>query len=998
MTGREKGIFLSITCLGMSSLITQIITLREFMNILAGNELILGLVLANWLLLTGFGAYLGRFSGRLRRPVFCLIAAQITIALLPLGHISIIRLLNTFFLPGLMLGLDQAFILSFVLLLPYCLVSGFMLTLFSGLGGTERDAHQIGKIYVLDVTGDIIGGFLFSFLLVYFLSPYQSITLLMVINLLAAALLSWMYYGKKMVTVIGLLLVSCLVIVSLVDLETMTVRIMFTGQELISQESTPYGNLVVTRSKNLVTVYSNGIVVGSTENLAAAEESIHYGLSQHPDPENILLVSGGLNGNLKEAVKYPVDHIDYVELDPAIIKLVKRYSLPEGDARINMVAEDARRFLRSKTNLYDAICINLPDPSTAQLNRFYTVEFFQEARKALRKDGVLSFRLSGADNYARPEISYLAGTIYQSLISVFPNILIIPGANHYYIASTRELSYAVTALLAEKNILTSYVTEEYLKARLTKDRIETVRDMIQTSAPMNLDFHPAGYYILMKHWLSQFQGSLLLPLIVMGTVGLAILHLVLSTPAKTSLIAVCSSGFTGLGLEVVLIIAFQICYGYVYQQLGIIITGFLLGTALGSAWSVRHAGKPRVFLLRLDLLLALTAFSLALFLPVIRYAPLFHLPVFSPPLFFSALTALIGFLVGAQFPIAARLSFQGVEKTAGNLYTLDYLGAALGGLLIAAFAIPILGITTTCYLLGCIKLTTSSLLWLKGMDILPETPESTASYGIKAFPAIATTILFAALGVIIYSDASSMTLYAFTFQPFYHWVLLVLAASGILQAMGFDLFGMSRQRENRVASAIFQQTRIKLFRWVNFLFFSLVVFFPLFRCYFKIPYLFCHVCPRQCIFGYVRPYLVPAALIMNLEKRHWCLNCCPLGTMFDCQAQAFGFNWRLPKILSKTLGIFVLAFTAYSYFKVKTDFQHGGATIADWYTVLFNNQFIPVFIVLFITAIILVLSFPVRRPFCDSICPIGTLSDLLFQSEKRLSAPAAVQSSSKGIL
>ena len=58
MTARQRAIFISVTCLGMSSLMTQIVTLREFMNILAGNELVIGLVIANWLLLTGCGSYL----------------------------------------------------------------------------------------------------------------------------------------------------------------------------------------------------------------------------------------------------------------------------------------------------------------------------------------------------------------------------------------------------------------------------------------------------------------------------------------------------------------------------------------------------------------------------------------------------------------------------------------------------------------------------------------------------------------------------------------------------------------------------------------------------------------------------------------------------------------------------------------------------------------------------------------------------------------------------
>ena len=122
MTSRHRTIFISVTCLGMSSLITQIITLREFLNILAGNELIIGLILANWLLITGFGSYLGRFAGSLVHPVRWLVALQLLIAILPFLQISGIRLLKKFFVPGLMLSLHEAFLYSFFLLLPFCLV------------------------------------------------------------------------------------------------------------------------------------------------------------------------------------------------------------------------------------------------------------------------------------------------------------------------------------------------------------------------------------------------------------------------------------------------------------------------------------------------------------------------------------------------------------------------------------------------------------------------------------------------------------------------------------------------------------------------------------------------------------------------------------------------------------------------------------------------------------------------------------------------------------
>jgi len=58
--------------------------------------------------------------------------AQMGIALLPTLQILGIRMLKQRLLSGLMMGIGEAFWASFILLLPFCLISGFLLALFSG--------------------------------------------------------------------------------------------------------------------------------------------------------------------------------------------------------------------------------------------------------------------------------------------------------------------------------------------------------------------------------------------------------------------------------------------------------------------------------------------------------------------------------------------------------------------------------------------------------------------------------------------------------------------------------------------------------------------------------------------------------------------------------------------------------------------------------------------------------------------------------------------------
>ena len=89
-----------------------------------------------------------------------------------------------------------------------------------------------------------------------------------------------------------------------------------------------------------------------------------------------------------------VQAVDYVELDPLILALGKRY-LPANlaDGRIRVINTDGRLFVKQTREKYDVAIIDVPAPATAQLNRFYTVEFLEEVKRVLARDGVVCFAL-----------------------------------------------------------------------------------------------------------------------------------------------------------------------------------------------------------------------------------------------------------------------------------------------------------------------------------------------------------------------------------------------------------------------------------------------------------------------------------------------------------------------------------------------------------------------------------------------------------------------------
>ena len=80
----ERILQLSLFTLGFSSLVTQVYLLRESIPAFNGNELVIGIILGNWMLLTGAGAYLGRFFRKIRGKIPFLLFLQFIYSILPL--------------------------------------------------------------------------------------------------------------------------------------------------------------------------------------------------------------------------------------------------------------------------------------------------------------------------------------------------------------------------------------------------------------------------------------------------------------------------------------------------------------------------------------------------------------------------------------------------------------------------------------------------------------------------------------------------------------------------------------------------------------------------------------------------------------------------------------------------------------------------------------------------------------------------------------------------
>ena len=733
----------ALVLLGFTAVIAQVILMRELIVVFYGNEVSLGLMLASWLLWTSAGSVaLGRTSARDRSPVRPVAVLQVLLALaLPLTILAV-RSSKLIFhpLPGEVLGPGPMLLVAFVTLSLFCFVSGGLFAAGSRLYASEAGASVASassSMYLLEALGSGVGGILASLVLIRYLAPFQIAALSGWLNLIAATVLAMRRMALRR-AMLGMLTIALFFLwIGGNRLEAMSLKELWRGFHLLATQNSIYGNLAVVDTEGMRTLYENGLVAFNVPDPAAAEEAVHFALLEHPNPTSLLLIGGGLNGSVSQALQHPsLRSVDYVELDPAVFDLARRYFPEEweriqAEQRVRVHHVDGRQFIKSTREKFDVVILNLPDPQTAQLNRFYTAEFFREVAERLNSGGVLALQLRAAENYISPELGEFLRCVNRTLREVFPEIRVIPGDIVHFFASQQpgvlagDADELVSRLQARK-LITSYVREYYFPFRMMPDRMQDLEQQIrpQPGTASNRDFVPLAYYFDVALWSSQFRSEYSRWFRWLGQVGFmkvasAAVFLALVISLVTLLgpgdhrraiagFAVGTMGMTLMALQILLLLGFQAIFGYVYSGLAILVGAFMMGLATGSWWNLRRPNVPAADLRRLGSLQFLAAL-----------APLLLFGIFEPcarigsgtgaflsgHVLFPGLALLCGVLGGHQFPVASRVFFAGREaRGPGALYALDLIGACLGALLLSTYLVPVFGFLKTAALIAAVNL------------------------------------------------------------------------------------------------------------------------------------------------------------------------------------------------------------------------------------------------------------------------------------------------------
>ncbi len=702
---QEKAFFM---LLGYISIMAQLVLLREFIKSFHGNELVIGIFLAIWMILTALGARTGT-GYRVRITPRMLYGLLILMGTLPLLIYLLLILVNRlFFLPGYQPGMVDSAICMLILTSLFTGVSGFLFGFVSKSQGVRKSGSSH---YRLDALGSLAGGILFGLILVHFLKNLQLLTLLFLSTCLVVL---WVYKypdrnGLKWFLIPAGALLFALSLIPEAGNSVEGLR--YRQEKILQYKDTPYGNLTFTSRNEQVTGYLDGNPVLSSADLTVAEESVHFPALQHPQPKSILLLGGGLSGNIAEAAKYKPERIDYCEADPWIFRLGQIYFSEKLPGELQFIPKDGRSWLMESDDLqYDVVVSTAGDPVTIGWNRYFTVEFYRQVSRHLSPGGVFCMQLSTGGNYVNIPGTRLLSINYHTLKQVFPHVVIVPGSSTYFLASATPLSLDFPALLQHHQIPTTYVHPDYLDANHILFDSEQLTERILKEKPIiNSDLRPSLFFTSLTELESRMGQH------IMGVTGIisAVLFLLLwliYPPVKSAMYI---TGFTGAGIQILLIMVMQSFYGFAYLVAPMMITLFMGGIVTGTVLWKRVWHTPS--LPKLTSLIGLMALVSVCGFLLLKIEALFNTG-HTGQLILGVLNFIPGMVVGALFAMAVNLNGKSGQYSAGNLYSADLTGAALGTIMPVVFLLPLIGVMNTFILFSGINVATALWLLLRGHE------------------------------------------------------------------------------------------------------------------------------------------------------------------------------------------------------------------------------------------------------------------------------------------
>lgn len=260
----------------------------------------------------------------------------------------------------------------------------------------------VSRVFTFDYIGALLASLIFPLLLVPQLGLIRTALFFGIMNIAIGWYLAHFFAReiKKAALLksaaIVLLLLQVIAFVFADNILSYSESMSFNDQVVYST-STPYQRIAITRNKRELRLFLNGnLQFSSADEYRYHEALVHPTLSALGSPKKVLVLGGGDGMAVREILKYPsVNSILLVDLDPSITKLfstqepllaINKSSLL--NKKVKIVNQDAFTWIRSNTEVFDAVIIDFPDPSGFSIGKLYSTVFYQYLKKLLAPEGI----------------------------------------------------------------------------------------------------------------------------------------------------------------------------------------------------------------------------------------------------------------------------------------------------------------------------------------------------------------------------------------------------------------------------------------------------------------------------------------------------------------------------------------------------------------------------------------------------------------------------------
>lgn len=258
------------------------------------------------------------------------------------------------------------------------------------------------------------------------------------------------------------------------------------GDNVIYSTTTPYQRLLITKWKDDLRLYINGnLQFSSRDEYRYHEALVHPAMESLPWARSVLVLGGGDGLALREILRYPnVAQVTLVDLDPAMTQafarrdeLVKLNRASLSDPRVKVVNADAAMWLQENEDVFDAIVIDFPDPSSFALGKLYSVPFYGMVKRHLSANGMVAVQ-STSPFFAPHAYWTIEATLREAGLKTWPY--------HLYVPSFGEWGFVLASPQQQFQPPGQYrLPMRYLNAETTREMFAFPPDMQRLDMPPN---------------------------------------------------------------------------------------------------------------------------------------------------------------------------------------------------------------------------------------------------------------------------------------------------------------------------------------------------------------------------------------------------------------------------------------------------------------------------------------------------------------------------------